>query len=74
MIVCDCEFSGTDPILHSLVSIGAVDFLDPSRQFYAECRIWEGAHVMDEALEVNGFPIRQRKPMEKLPRSFLIGL
>lgn len=55
MIVLDIEASGTDPYKHSIVSIGALDFTNPSKQFYAECKIWDGAHVMDEALIVNGF-------------------
>lgn len=55
MIVIDIEASGTDPQKHSIVSLGAIDFSDPTRQFYDECRIWEGAHVMDEALLINGF-------------------
>ena len=55
MIVLDIEASGTDPYKHSMVSVGAVDFTNPSKQFYAECRIWDGAHIMEEALEVNGF-------------------
>ena len=67
MIVCDCEMSGTDPILHSLVSIGAVDFLEPSRQFYAECRIWDGARIMDEGLAVNGFSKQQISDPTKKP-------
>jgi DNA polymerase III epsilon subunit-like protein len=37
------------------VSIGAIDFADPTNRFYGECRIWDGAHIMDGALEVNGF-------------------
>lgn len=55
MIVLDVETTGTEAAKHSLVSIGAVDFLHPERQFYRMCRIWEGAHVMPEALVVNGF-------------------
>ena len=55
MIVLDIEASGTDPYKHSMVSIGALDFTNPTKQFYAECRIWDGAHIMDEALGVNGF-------------------
>lgn len=55
MIVVDVEASGTEYRDHSIVSIGAVDFSNPTRQFYDECRIWDGAHIMDEALEVNGF-------------------
>ena len=59
MIIVDTELSGLEPAKHSLVSIGAYDFSDPSRFFYEECRIWEGAHVMDEALLVNGFTREQ---------------
>lgn len=55
MLVVDVESSGTEHDKHSIVSVGAIDFWDPSRQFYDECRIWEGADIMDEALDVNGF-------------------
>lgn len=55
MIVLDIEASGTDPHKNSILSIGAVDFDNPKNQFYDECRVWDGAHINDEALEVNGF-------------------
>lgn len=55
MIVVDIEASGLDPRNHALLSIGAVDFENPERQFYGECRVWEGAHIDPEALAVNGF-------------------
>ena len=55
MIIIDVEASGTVYHKHSMVSLGAVDFDNPSRQFYGECRIWDGAHIMDEALAVCGF-------------------
>lgn len=55
MIVLDVEASGPDNRVHSIVSIGALDFDNPTRQFYDECRIWEGAHILPEALVVNGF-------------------
>jgi len=55
MIAVDVEASGIGPETHSIVSIGAVDLSDPTRQLYEECRVWEGAHINDEALEVNGF-------------------
>lgn len=51
--------SGLDPQKNSLVSIGAVDFDTPSRQLYEECRVWDGAHIEDEALEVCGFTKEQ---------------
>ncbi len=55
MLILDIEASGTEYHTHSIVSIGAVDFTNPENRFYGECKIWEGAHIMDGALEVNGF-------------------
>lgn len=55
MIVVDVETSGVDPYKNSLLSVGALDFDNPENQFYEECRVWDGAHVEDEALEINGF-------------------
>jgi len=55
MLVVDVEGSGTEYHKHSIVSIGALDFDNPENRFYEECRIWDEAHIMDGALEVNGF-------------------
>ncbi len=66
MIILDVEASGTEPTIHSLVSIGALDLQNPNNRFYQECRIWEGAHIMDGALEVNGFTEAQITDPEKL--------
>lgn len=55
MIVLDIEASGTNYQKHSIVSIGALDLTNPNNQFYDECRIWDGAHIDDEALVVAGF-------------------
>ena len=55
MIILDIEASGTSAWKNGILSIGAIDFNDPSREFYEECRLREGAHVDDEALKVNGF-------------------
>ena len=55
MLVVDVEASGTESWKHSIVSIGALDLRNPSNRFYAECRVWDGAHIMDEALKVCGF-------------------
>jgi DNA polymerase III epsilon subunit-like protein len=55
MIALDVESSGLDPKEASIVSIGAVDTDDPTNQFYDECRVWDGADINDQALEVNGF-------------------
>lgn len=55
MIIIDVETTGTDPQKHSILSIGAVNSNDTSKQFYEECRMWEGAHIDENALTVNGF-------------------
>ena len=65
MLMIDIEASGTDSRVHGILSIGAVDFLNPERQFYGECRLWEGARIMEEALEVNGFTYEEVTDIEK---------
>lgn len=68
MIVLDVEATGVEPHKHSIVSLGALDIANPSNRFYMECRAWDGAHIMDEALAVNGFSREQvtdpKKPSE----------
>ena len=59
MIIVDVESSGVDAQKDSLVSVGAVDFDNPENRFYEECRIWDGAHVEDEALAVTGMTREQ---------------
>lgn len=49
MIVIDIEASGTVYEKHSIISIGALDLNQPEHRFYEECRIWEGAHIMEDA-------------------------
>lgn len=76
MIVVDIEASGTEYHKHSIVSIGALDFANPTNQFYDECCIWDGAHIMDEALEVCGFSREEvtdpsKKPESEIVRAFL---
>ena len=45
MLIVDVEASGTEYHKHSIVSIGAVDFERPERQFYGECKIWEAVDI-----------------------------
>ncbi len=59
MIVLDVEASGLDPVKGSIVSVGALDLSNPTNRFYMECHVWDGAHVSDEALAVNGFSLDQ---------------
>lgn len=55
MLIVDTECSGLRPERHSILSIGALDFRNPENRFYAECRVWDGAEIMEDALKVNGF-------------------
>ena len=55
MIVVDIESSSLSPTEGSILSIGSVDFIKPSNQFYIECKAWEGAELDPESLEVTGF-------------------
>lgn len=65
MIVIDIESSGMDPQKSSLLSVGAVDLDNPENRFYEECRVFEGAHIEDEALKVNGFTKEQATDSQK---------
>ena len=76
MIVVDCETTGISPRKNSIVSIGGLDFYSPSNKFYEECRIWEGAEIEQEALNVNGFTKEQitdpnKKSLEQTIKEFL---
>jgi DNA polymerase III epsilon subunit-like protein len=76
MLIVDVEASGTEYGKHSIVSIGALDFDNPDRRFYGECRIWDGAHIMPEAMAVNGFTEAEitdpaKKTEGELVREFL---
>ncbi len=76
MIIIDVEASGTNHEKHSIVSLGALDISDPARRFYGECKIWEGAHIMEGALAVNGYTEAEitdssKQTEAELVRSFL---
>lgn len=74
MLIIDIEATGTNAHKHSILSIGAVDSDNPTNRFYGECRIWEGAHVMDEALVVNGFTVDQINDPSKQTEAQLVTL
>ena len=71
MIVLDVEATGVEAHKHSIVSVGALDISNPDNRFYEECRIWDGAHVMDEALAVNGFTRAQITDKTKMSEADL---
>lgn len=66
MIVLDIETSGLDVAENGLLSIGAVDFLHPTKTFYKECRIRQGEKIEPAALEVNGFSMDEAKSKLKM--------
>ncbi|MES2749372.1 MAG: exonuclease domain-containing protein [Patescibacteria group bacterium] len=72
MLIIDIEATGTNAHKHSILSIGAIDLQNPTNRFYGECRMWEGAHVMDEALVVNGFTEEQINDTSKQTEAELI--
>ncbi len=72
MLVIDIEASGVEPHKHSVVSLGALDSLNPDNRFYGECRVWNGAHISDEALAVNGFTKEQILDPQKQSEADLI--
>lgn len=65
MIIVDVESTGVDPKLCSLLSVGALDFDNPTNQFYVECRAFDGAHVEKKALVVAGFNEEQIHDLQK---------
>jgi DNA polymerase III epsilon subunit-like protein len=72
MIAVDVEGSGTEAGVHSVLSVGAVDLSNPSRQLYEECRAWDGAKIEDEALAVNGFTLKQATDNTKQSEADLV--
>lgn len=76
MIIIDIETTGLDPRKHSLLSIGAVNFNNPEETFYGECRIFDGADIMEEVLEMNGFTVdgvidKKKQSPSDLIKSFI---
>lgn len=72
MIAVDVESSGTEAHKHSILSVGAVDLADPTRQIYLECRAWDGAKIEEEALAVNGFTHEQATDPAKQTEAELV--
>ncbi len=72
MIVIDIEASGTNYEKHSIVSLGALDFDNPERRFYKECRIWSGAHYNEDSLAVCGYSVDQITDPDKMPEGEMV--
>jgi len=73
MLVIDIEATGLDPKKNSLLSIGAVDFDNPKRTFYGECRAFEGAEFDPEGLAVCGFSEEDCKDPNKQSQAELMA-
>lgn len=76
MIVVDGEFSGLDPNKHAILSLGAIDMNDPSREFYGECQLPDWATTDPIAMQINGFSDQEihdeTKPtLEELSKQFI---
>lgn len=76
MIIIDIEASGVVYSLHSIIAIGALEYENPSNRFYGECRIWDGAHIMEEATAIHGMSNESitdphKQPEAELVRAFL---
>ncbi len=72
MLVLDIEASGLGYDTHSIVSLGALDLDNPTNRFYAECKIWDGAEVSEEALGINGFTDDEVRDENKMTEAELI--
>lgn len=72
MIIVDVEASGTDYAQHSIVSLGALEFERPDNRLYLECRVWSGAHIMDEALAVCGYSREEVTDPNKMTEGELV--
>ena len=73
MLIVDTECSGLRPDRHSILSIGALDFRNPDNRFYGECRVWDGAKIMEEALDVNGFTEEEATSTDKQSEAELVA-
>lgn len=58
MIILDIEATGLDSIACGIIDIGAVDFSNPENTFYAQCCVREGAEIQEQALEYNGYTLK----------------
>ena len=72
MLSVDGEYSGLNYQKHSVVSLGAFDLNNPTNRFYAECRVWDGEHIDEDALAVNGFSEADITDGNKMTESELI--
>lgn len=73
MIITDIEATGLDAEKCSILSIGAVNFDNPTEQFYEECRAFDGATFTEEGMFVNGFSMNQATDPKKQSEAELVA-
>lgn len=59
MIIVDIETTGIDSKKHAIIDIGAVDFNNPKNTFSIQCKLFDGALIDEESLEINGYSIEE---------------
>jgi len=62
-IVVDVETTGLKPWLHGIISIGAVNYDDPTQYFYGEGRPSANVEITQGALDVNGMTVESLKAL-----------
>jgi DNA polymerase III epsilon subunit-like protein len=72
MIVLDIETTGLDPLNHSIVEVGAVDFDSPGNYFNERCSVWDGAEIDLKALIINGLTLNEIQDKTILSQKDLI--
>lgn len=72
MIIIDIETTGVNFWENGILSIGALCFNNPEKQFYEECRIDEDDIITEDALKINGFSKEEIKSEEKQTQEELV--
>jgi len=72
MILIDIEATGVAYHKHSILAIGALEYENPTNRFYGECRIWEGAHIMEEATSIHGYSEAEMNDPRKVTEAELV--
>lgn len=72
MIIIDIETTGVNFWENAILSIGALCFDNPEKQFYGECRVDEDDIITEDALKINGFSREDITNKEKQTQKELI--
>ena len=66
MIIVDVETSGLVPERNGILSIGAINFKDPTQYFYGEGKPHPSVEISQGALDVNGYT---REQLDEMPKT-----